>query len=109
MTNARLSAGEETLAFHLRALGVDFEREYRFSHSRRWKADFYLPLHRALIEVEGGTYTGGRHTRGSGYALDCEKYNHAVAMGYRLFRFTSEQVRKGEAIAFIEKWVVQQI
>jgi len=38
------------------------------------------------VEIEGGVWTGGRHTRGAGFRQDMEKYNEATAMGWRVFR-----------------------
>jgi len=36
------------------------------------------------VEVDGGTWTGGRHTRGAGFEADCEKLNAAVIAGFRV-------------------------
>lgn len=58
-----------------------------------------------MIEVEGGIWSGGRHTRGKGYIGDMEKYNEAAAMGYKVLRFSTEQVKSGLAIQQIEKIV----
>jgi very-short-patch-repair endonuclease len=44
------------------------------------------------VELEGGTNTGGRHVRPAGYEQDVEKYNQAVVLGWRLLRFTSQQL-----------------
>lgn len=43
------------------------------------------------IEVEGGAFTRGRHTRGAGFIGDMEKYNAATSMGWRVFRVTPSQ------------------
>ena len=64
------------------------QREYRFAPPRRFRFDFAWPEHRVAVEVEGGTWAGGRHVRPQGYGRDCEKYNLAVALGWRVFRFT---------------------
>lgn len=55
-----------------------------------------------LIEVEGGVWSGGRHTRGKGYIGDMEKYNSASMMGFTVLRFCTEQVMSGIAIQQIE-------
>ena len=61
--------------------------EYRF-HTRLWKFDFCWPDNIMIaVEMEGGVYSGGRHTRGSGYKKDIEKYNEATRLGYRVYRF----------------------
>lgn len=93
------SAGEEELALHLTAHGIPFEREFRFDPKRKWRADFMLDLdRRVLVEVEGGTWMRGRHTRGSGFAADCEKSNRASELGFCLLRYTPEMIHRGEAI-----------
>ncbi|EXB86832.1 hypothetical protein J538_1160 [Acinetobacter sp. 272263] len=54
-----------------------------------------------MVEVEGGVYSNGRHTRGEGYSSDCEKYSTAAVMGWIVIRGTTEQVRKGLVIEWI--------
>jgi very-short-patch-repair endonuclease len=98
----RGSDGEETLALHLRAAKIPFDREVMFWPGRRWRADFVLPEHMIIVEVEGGVWSGGRHTRGSGFELDCVKYAHAAILGYRVMRFSTGQVASGAAFGLIE-------
>lgn len=78
-------------------------REYRFHESRRWRFDFAYPDHKIAIEVEGGVYSQGRHTRGKGFTGDCEKYNAATEMDWKVLRYTTQQVRNGEAIAQLRR------
>lgn len=92
------SAGEATLSLQLKAMKINFEREFKFCPDRKWKADFYLIGRMVLIEVEGGIWSGGRHTRGKGYIGDMEKYNTAQNLGYKVLRFSTEQVKSGLAI-----------
>lgn len=96
---------EAKLARELKALKINFEQEFRFHPKRKWKADFHLIGKKILIEVEGGIWSGGRHTRGKGYIGDMEKYNSATMMGYQVIRFSTEQVKSGSAIEQIEKMV----
>ena len=66
--------------------------EYRFAPPRRWRFDFCWPVEKVAVEVEGGVFAGGRHTRGAGYRADLEKYNRATLMGYRVLRYLPEQL-----------------
>ena len=99
------SIGEATLARDLTALKIQFEQEFYFHATRKWRADFHIIGHKLLIEVEGGIWTQGRHTRGKGYLDDMEKYNETTALGYRLLRFSTEQVKSGLAVRKIEEMV----
>lgn len=76
-------------------------QNYRFHPSRKWAFDFAWPDQRVAVEIEGGTMVGGRHTRAGGYEADCEKYNAAVTMGWRVFRYTGRQItKKWDQVAF---------
>ena len=86
------SKGEALLALHLNASKISFVREYKFCKDRKWRADFCFPERRLLVEVEGGIWKEGRHTRGSGFMKDCEKYNQATLEGWALLRVTYEHI-----------------
>jgi hypothetical protein len=60
--------------------------EHRFHDSRDWRFDYAWPAERIALEVEGGVWTGGRHTRGAGFMADIEKYNAASTIGWRVLR-----------------------
>lgn len=58
-----------------------------------WRFDrAHLPA-KVAIELEGGVFSNGRHTRGAGFAEDCRKYNAATADGWAVFRFTADMLR----------------
>lgn len=97
--------GETVLVTHLRACKINFEQEYKFHPKRKWRADFFITNTKILVEVEGGIWSGGRHTRGKGYLGDMEKYNEAAMMGFTVLRFSTEQVKSGLAVQQIEKMI----
>lgn len=68
------------------------EREFRFHETRRWRFDYAWPEARVAVEVEGGIYAGGRHTRGAGYEEDTKKYNAAAIRGWLLLRYTPRRL-----------------
>lgn len=101
-------------------------KEYRFTQKRLFKADFAWPEIKLIVEIEGGTRggkqikcnhckqpvsfwanrmkrwipvkLGGRHNRAEGYEKDCEKYNLALIDGWKVLRFTTNQVKNRTAI-----------
>jgi very-short-patch-repair endonuclease len=68
------------------------EEEHRFDVTRRWRFDFAHLASKTAVEVEGGVWSGGRHTRGTGYTKDCQKYNAAALEGWAIFRLTGDMV-----------------
>jgi len=102
----KLSAGEETLALHLRAAGIPFVRQFRFDLNRRWRYDFAIqPFDRKLaVEVQGLTKGRalGAHQRVDGLTREYEKLNAAVLAGWRVLLFTPAQVKSGYALETIK-------
>lgn len=89
---------EDTLVFQLQALGAPQpEREYRFHPIRKWRYDLAWIDKKIAVEVEGGVYIQGRHTRGAGVEGDCDKYNAATRLGWQVYRYTSKKIKSGEA------------
>jgi len=68
-------------------------REHRFHATRKWRFDYAWVQSRVALEVEGGIWTGGRHTSGAGFQKDMEKYNAAALAGWRVFRVTPSSLR----------------
>jgi hypothetical protein len=78
--------------------------EHRFSEERDWRFDMAWPYHHIALEVEGGHWSGGGHTRGKGYEKDIRKYNEAWWLGWSVVRLTTTQVRDVEyAISTLER------
>src|SRR5678815_1231604 len=59
------------------------QREYRFHDARKWRFDFAWPEIKLAVEIEGQ----GRHQTFIGFRRDCDKYNEALALGWRVLRF----------------------
>lgn len=98
----------------------EFRREYRFAAHHvglgpgikarlaehglsDWRFDFAWPEVMFAVEVEGGGWSGGRHTRGAGFAADMQKYHHAAALGWFVYRCDRALIDRGLAAKFIRK------
>ena len=89
--------------------------EYYFHPTRKWRFDFAWPeekfnsncsgckkwshLKKVAIEIDGGAFAfgGGKHMQ----PRDLEKLNTAASMGWKVYRFTPEMIRKSQAIKFL--------
>jgi hypothetical protein len=68
-----------------------------------WRLDFAWPQIWLGVEIHGGTWARGRHTRGAGFAEDRRKMNAATLMGWRVLEFTGEMIRNGEYFKTMER------
>jgi len=115
-----MSAAEELLALQLRAEKIPFVREYRFAALasggtgkglrerlaqaglKDWRMDFALINHKLAVEVEGGAWTNGRHTRGKGFSEDLIKYDAAMRLGWNVYRCDPNMIKTGKALQSIQ-------
>lgn len=111
---AQREALEDLLASNIMVLGLPTpEREYDFEghdetgKRRGWRFDFAWPDLMIAAEIDGGTWTGGRHTRGKGFQEDAQKGNAALKQGWRVFHFTGDMVTTGEAVRTLEVVLAQ--
>lgn len=99
---------ELTFKLQLKSVGLrdGWKCEYQFHQARKWRFDFAWPDKKLAVEVEGGTkYGNSRHSKGKGFDDDCDKYNTASAMGWTLFRFSSDLIKSGKAILFVQDYL----
>jgi hypothetical protein len=55
------------------------------------------------MEVEGGIWTKGRHTRGKGYVNDMLKYNAGLELGWMILRYPPNKIDYLQIKRIIEK------
>lgn len=86
-------------------------REYKFHPTRKWRADLAWPRHGLLMEIDGGIWLQTRTGRSKGHGhpvrfiQDIEKLSEAAILGYRVIRATPAQVRNGEAIDRVDRYM----
>ena len=107
----RLSEPQIWLVDWLAEREFDSRCEYIFCPPRKWRFDVAVPSPVVrgrtqagwAFEIEGGAWNHGRHTRGKGFIADMMKYNTAASLGWKVFRWTPQQVLRGEAAKWIEE------
>ena len=96
------------LPLQIRAVGFPMPvEEHRFC-KRRWRFDLAWIDRKLAVEIEGGTWSHGRHTRGKGFRGDCEKYAEALCLGWRVLRVTTAMVNDGTALGYIERLLKEE-
>jgi hypothetical protein len=58
--------------------------ELMFAPPRRWRFDFAWIDEKVALEIQGGLFVQGRHTRGAALLREHEKLNAAAALGWRV-------------------------
>ena len=98
------SNAEDLLAFQLRAVGIEFVRQYQYAPPRKFKADFgFLRPRGLLVEIQGGVFNRKAHGSITGILADIDRLNAATMADWRLLRFTPDMVRDGRALKLIEQ------
>jgi len=72
-------------------------QEYRFHPTRKWRFDRAWVDERVAVEIDGGTFSGGRHTRGMGYHRQIEKSNAAILEGWVVLRYDTKHINDDPA------------
>jgi len=82
--------------------------EHRFHPVRKWRFDRAWIPYKVAVEVEGGTFSGGRHVRGLGFQKDCTKYNEAALLGWIVLRVTARHIEDGRALVWLRRALTER-
>ena len=77
--------------------------EVAFWPGRAFRFDCAWPAVGWACEIDGGVWTGGRHTTGPGYSADVVKLNEATLLGWRVLHCTPTQIQNGAALTWVER------
>ena len=76
--------------------------DYRFAApDRQWMIDLSWPTVRVGIEVQGGVWVKGAHSRGAQQIKDFEKLNAAQVRGWIVLQVTPDQLCTAETLALV--------
>ena len=78
-------------------------KEFRFHPTRKWRFDYCWPDTKVALEIDGGVWTGGRHTRGKGFISDQEKTNEAQVSGWIVLRTIPKDAASGAVLELVKR------
>lgn len=104
----------------VRRTGVSFDRlcelsglpkpvaEYRFDiiTKRKWRFDWAWPGPRGgglALEVQGGLFVQGRHSRGAALLEEHEKLNEAAAQGWRVMFVSPDRLESTTTFEWLRR------
>ena len=80
------------------------ETEYRFAApDRQWRFDFAFVENGVALEVEGGLWVRGAHTRGKHALSDMDKYNCATLRGWRVLRVVPKMLLHQNTLDMVQR------
>lgn len=93
---------EHALYVRLERAGLPLgEGQYRFVTGRLYRFDRAWPDQMCAVEIQGGLWVNGAHSRGSGVERDCLKLSIAAALGWRCLPISKAMIESGQAIELI--------
>jgi very-short-patch-repair endonuclease len=78
----------------MKVTSIELVSEHKFHKTRKWRFDYASVKHKVAIEVDGGIWVNGRHSRGSGQIKDMEKFNEAAIYGWRILKVQPADLMK---------------
>lgn len=77
--------------------------QYRFVPGRLYRLDRAFPDRLVAVEIQGGLWVNGAHSRGSGVERDCVKLSIAAALGWRVLPISKAMIESGQAVELLSK------
>lgn len=100
----KLQAAKLAQEVEINLIGLPvYEKEVRFHPVRKWRFDYAWTELKIALEIHGGVFTNGRHTRGKGFTEDKVKMNTAQLLGWIVIEATTKQVKDGQMLNWINK------
>ena len=93
---------EERLHQEISDLLIGYERKFQPIHTKNWRFDFHILKLRLLIEIEGGSWSGGRSGKLANKAWSVYRYYQTEELGYKIERFHPDQILSGYVINLIQ-------
>jgi hypothetical protein len=83
------------------------EAEFVFDqeNDREWRFDYAWPRWKVALEIQGGTFVNGRHSRGPALRREYEKHNAAVVQGWHVLYALSGEVMTPAMIDTLKRMV----
>lgn len=82
------------------AKNLDIPSKNKKSTGRKWSVDFVVHSAKLVIEIDGYG-----HHRSAKATADRHKQRELALLGYTVLRFSTGEVKKGEALKYVRKFI----
>lgn len=89
---------EEIIDGFCKQTKLEWEVEYAAIPNRKYRWDYAVPALRVLFEVNGGIFTRGGHSTGTGIQRDYDKLNLATNNGYVTIILTPKNIKENKEL-----------
>jgi len=76
-------------------------REHRFHPTRKFRFDYAWPDQKVAMEVDGGLFVKGGHSRGAAREYDMARDAEAMMLGWKVLRVSTKHFKNGEAARWV--------
>lgn len=73
--------------------------QHKFHPVRKWRLDFAFVEQKLGVEIQGGAFSSGGHSRGAGQAKDHQKINEAQKLGWMILQYGTKAMGDPYAVA----------
>ena len=87
---------------------LPLQKEVALIPRRKFRFDFVHTASKTCIEIQGGLYSRGRHTRGKQMEKEYLKWLLAQSLGYTIIPIGTEQVEDGKVLELIAKTIIKR-
>ena len=74
-----------------------------FHPPRKWRFDVAFVREKLAVEIQGGIFISGRHTRGVSFIKDMEKANSAAILGWRIIYRSPKDFLSNETVEIVRR------
>jgi len=87
---------------------AQWELKFDTENDRDWRFDWAWPEAKVALEIQGGTFVNGRHSRGPALRKEYEKLNAAIVQGWVVIHTLAGEVMTNATARTLRRLLVER-